>query len=68
MYNRSNEFHHVESMVNGRVQIRLVYEGGHWRLKSRWSDYYHDDEDDDDDDDGREYYGPMIIELKSEGS
>ena len=63
MYNRYNEFHHVEGMVNGRVQSRLIYECGHWRLRSRWGDYYHDDEDDDD-----QYYGPMFMELKSEGS
>ena len=67
MYTRNNEFHH-EGMITGRVQSRLIYESGCWRLKSRWDGYYHDDEDDDDEDDGREYYGPMIIELKSEGS
>ena len=56
MYKRYNEFHQVEAMVKGRVQSKLIYESGYWRL---WGDYYHDDDDDD------EYYGP--IELKSEG-
>ena len=58
MYIRSNKFHQVEGMVEGRVQSQLIYECGHWRLHG---DYYYDDDDEDDD----EYYGP--IQLKSEG-